>query len=176
MSNFVHGPEIVASVSFGNIVRLQSPVGPAGFRRPFSDGLSMRFPAAANDHAMGVGANPLVCCSPLFWLDLIEVDGHVLLAAKFDGDLDAFRAVRREFGAQEAELAVNTVFLDELFDTDKYPEDKLIAFGTVICESLRARAARIFPNRTFVTELFSVEGGNQFGVRLYQGDCCDDAG
>ena len=176
MSDSVQSPEIVASAWFGNVVRLQSPAGAARSGFPFPDGHSMRFPAAANDHAMDAAANSLVCCPSLFWLDLLEVDGHVLLAAKFDGDLEAFRARRRDYDAREAELAINTIFLDELFDTDKYTEDKLLTFGTVICESLRARAARIFPKRTFVTELFSADEGHRFGVRLYQEESWDDAG
>lgn len=142
---------------------------PAAMARPWKrcrDGAAVLQPA--NDNVAGSGAAPELSCTGLLWLDLIDVEGHVLLAANFDGDLDAFSARRCADGAREAELAVNTIYLDELFDTSKYTQDMLVSFGTVIRRSLLARAVRGFPDRSFVSELFSAGDGARLGVRLCQ--------
>lgn len=128
----------------------------------------MRIPSAVNDDSPRPNAEPAQLCLSLFLLDFVEVEGQILLAMKFDGNVTALRALRRTHGRSGAESAINTIFLDDLFDTDKYTEDTLIEFGTVICRSLRARAAQTFPGRSFVAELFSVDHTGRVGVRLYQ--------
>jgi len=127
-------------------------------------------PVPANDHSYYSDTDPTLSWAPVLWLDLIEIDGHVLLAANVDGDIEAFRELRDEIGAREAEMAVNTIFLDQLLDTDRHSESTLVEFGTLICKNLRARAARAFPGRAFVTELFATADANRIGVRLYQND------
>lgn len=129
----------------------------------------IRLPPAANDRwDAGPDAASMLSCPSMFWLDLIEVEGHILLAMNYDGDTEALRESRRLHGRGGAEAGINTVFLEDLFDTDKFSEAELIQFGTVICQSLRARATRAFPDRSFVTELFTVTDGDRIGVRLYQ--------
>lgn len=130
----------------------------------------IQVPRAVNDDAPRPNTEPAQPCLSLFWLDLVEVEGQILLAMNFDGNVTALRALRRTHGGRGAESAINTIFLDDLFDTDKYTEDTLIEFGTIICRSLRARAAQTFPGRSFVTELFAVDHTGRVGVQLYQED------
>lgn len=176
MNDLVQRPASGAPVLFGGAVKipasayLASAVSP---RTAFRGRLSMQVPVPANDEAARSGIASMLSCLSLFWLDLVEVEGHILLAANFDGDADMLRESRREYGVNDAELAINTIYLDQLFDTDKYAADKLIELGTVVCESLRARARKAFPGRSFVTELFSIDDGARIGVRLCQ-DICQD--
>jgi hypothetical protein len=171
MNDLEQRPLNGALVLFGSAVKnstsvyLASAIGP---KTAFRDHLSMQIPAPANENTARSGAASKLSRMSLFWLDLVEVDGHVLLAAKFNGDVAALRELRCERSVNDVELAINTIFLDELFDTDNYADDTLIEFGTVICESLRARACKSFPGRSFVAESFSVDGGARIGVRLCQ--------
>lgn len=105
---------------------------------------------------------------PLLWLDFVEVDGHILLAANFDGNVDALRALPSRGSVRDVEMAVNTIFLDQLFAIEKYADEDLHAFGAVMCDSLRVRAALAFPGRRFTAEVISDGDTGRVGVRLFQ--------
>lgn len=105
---------------------------------------------------------------PLFWLDLVEVDGLVLLASRFDCGVEVFRSMRRDLGERGAQRTVNTVYLDELFDVNKFSDETLTAFASVVCECLRSRALREYPGRSFVAELMDAGVDGRFGIRLYE--------
>lgn len=124
--------------------------------------------AAANDHLPSATLNEARGEDPLFWLDLVEVDGLVLLASRFDCGVEVFRAMRQEIGGRAAQLVVNTVYLDELFDVKKFSDEMLTAFASVVCESLLSRAFREFPGRTFVAEIMQAGVDGRFGIRLYE--------
>lgn len=104
----------------------------------------------------------------MFWLDLVEVDGLVLLASRFDCGVEVFRAMRQDLGERAAQRRVNTVYLDELFDVNKFSDETLTAFASVVCECLRSRASREYPGRSFVAELMHAGVDGRFGIRLYE--------
>jgi len=118
---------------------------------------------------------------PLFRLDFVEIDGLVLLASRLRFGRETFRAMRRARGARAVQLAVNTVYLDEIIEVSAYSRRVLAEFGCVVRDCLRSRAERDFPNLSFIAELVRTGPDRRFGIRLYQaipadGERAEDGG
>jgi len=127
-----------------------------------------RIVVPANDGLPTVPRKAAERADPLFRLDLVEVDGLVLLASRLRFGQEAFRAMRRARGARAAQLTVNTVFLDEFLEVSDYSRQALAEFGCVVRDCLRFRAERDFPDLSFVADLVRTGLDRRLGIRLYQ--------
>ena len=107
--------------------------------------------------------------SKLFWPDLIEVDGFVLLATNYDREY--FDEVITNYGAKHVEGHINLCYLQYMVGTGEHDcEDEIWEFlGKTLCETWKQRAQYLFPQKSFVTEFawYSDDIGDP-GVTLYQ--------
>ena len=107
--------------------------------------------------------------SKLFWPELIEVDGFVLLAMNYDREY--FDEVITNYGAENVEGHINLSYLQYLVGVGEYDCDDEIweLLGQTLCETWKQRAQYLFPQKSFVTEFawYSDDIGDP-GVTLYQ--------
>jgi hypothetical protein len=111
--------------------------------------------------------------SSIFWPELVEVDGAILLRAAIedDGELARVRAVVRERGAVEAERRFNLWEFSDLFggglgDID---DDQAELLMTRLAEMWRCRLQAQFPGRRFALEVVAPEGtGGDIAILFHQ--------
>lgn len=110
--------------------------------------------------------------SKLFWPDLIEVEGLVLLSMNYTREY--FDEVLTNYGAENVEGHINLCYLQYLIGTGEYDCDDEIweLLGETLCETWKQRAQYLFPEKSFVTEFawYSDDIGDP-GVTLYQPKC-----
>jgi hypothetical protein len=105
----------------------------------------------------------------VFWPDLIEIDGYVLLAENCDrGYLNRIVA---EHGREIVEATINTTYLPTVFGPGPTEVADAVweELGRLVCEAWKARAEQLFPGRKFITEFqwYSEHEGDP-GVTLRQ--------
>jgi hypothetical protein len=102
----------------------------------------------------------------VFWPDLIEVQGFVLLAENYDPAY--FERVYKEYGALCVEAMINTIYLDDLFGVQETDDSVWEALGAVLCAMWKARAKHCFPEKDFRTEFRWYSEEDAPGVTLQQ--------
>jgi hypothetical protein len=103
----------------------------------------------------------------IFWPDLIEVDGFVLLSENYD-EVN-YKRIRSEYPDSVIEDTINTTYIDDLFgagDID-VSDEVWEALGQLICETWKARAELLF-KRPFVCEFNWYSEYGEPGVTMYQ--------
>jgi hypothetical protein len=129
-------------------------------RRRFSDRDTTGFRLLDFIHAEGSPVEALLYSS-LFWPELLEVDGAILLraAVEDDEDLARIRAVVQEAGPVEAERRFNLWEFSDLFgnglaDIGDHEAELLM---TRLAEMWRCRLHTQFPERRFALEVLAPE-------------------
>lgn len=113
------------------------------------------------DHLYGVGSIELaVCFSKLFWPDLMEREGAIILAEGFDVTvLDGWR--RKVAGDRGAlERAMNLRHMEDLLPgADEVSDANRLYLGESLAAMWEARLQRCFPGRDFEVTVASGELG-----------------
>jgi hypothetical protein len=95
------------------------------------------------------GITLAVAFASLFWPSLVEVDGCVLLAERYDPA--AFREWREKLGErrEEIERTVNHVHIWDLFDpeVEEVPDEWITELARTIARTWRAALLEKFPGR-----------------------------
>jgi hypothetical protein len=111
--------------------------------------------------------------SHLFWQELLEVDGAIVLASSIEDETDLAQvsASVRERGARETERRFNLRELSDLFGNglaeidDDQAEELLARLATL----WRCRLQDGFPERRFTVEVLSAEDtGGDVGICFHQ--------
>jgi hypothetical protein len=102
------------------------------------------------DYASQKGGMTLaIAFASLFWPKLIEVDGCVLLAERYDPE--TFRQWRDKLGdkREAIERTVNHIHLWDLFDpeSDEVPDEQVRVLATTIAHTWRCALNQQFPGR-----------------------------
>ncbi len=109
--------------------------------------------------------------SALFWPDLLEVDGAVLLHASVGGEVAKVRASLRERGSVETEKRFNLREFSDLFGNGlaEIDDDQAACLLARLAAMWRCRLAADFPERKFTVEVWSPdETGGDIGIVFYQ--------
>ena len=105
----------------------------------------------------------------VFWPDLVEVDGYVLLAENFDHEY--LNRIVSDHGRENVEATINTTYLATVFGPGPTEVADAVweELGRLVCEAWKARAEQLFPGKKFVTEFqwYSEDEGDP-GVTLRQ--------
>ena len=95
------------------------------------------------------GVTLAVALGSIFWPELIDVDGCVLLAHNYKPD--AFAAWREQFGERrdEIERVVNHVHVWDLFKAprDEASDEEILGLATLMAKTWRCALAEQFPDR-----------------------------
>ena len=113
--------------------------------------------------------------SSLFWPELLEVDGAILLRATVedDEDLARIRAVVRELGPVEAERRFNLWEFSDLFGNglDDIGDDEAELLLTRLAEIWRCRLRAQFRERRFALEVLASEDtSSDIAIVFYQSE------
>ena len=143
-------------------------------RRRFSDRDTTGFRVLDFIYAAGSPVDALLYSS-LFWPELLEVDGAILLRATVedDEDLARIRTLVRELGPVEAERRFNLWEFSDLFGNglDDIGDDEAELLMTRIAEMWRCRLHTRFPGRRFAVELLASEDtGGDIAIVFYQSE------
>ncbi len=144
----------------------------ATLRRRFPDQDAMNFTALDFIYAAGAPADALLY-SVLFWPELLEVDGAVLLRASVEDEdgLARLRASVRERGTAETEKRFNLREFSDLFGNGlaEIDDDQAEVLLTRVAQMWRCRLGAQFPGRRFEVEVWSpAETGGDIGIVFYQ--------
>jgi len=102
--------------------------------------------------SQNVGVTAAVAISEIFFPQLIEVRGCILLAHRYQHSNFEDWWTRTAGNRNEIERALNHVHLWDLFEpTGEQEEDALVELARRIAWAWRSWAATLFPKRTFVT-------------------------
>lgn len=106
--------------------------------------------------------------SSVFWPELVEIDGFVLIKENYDADCLA--RVRAECGPENVEGRINTTYLQDLFGPGAEGADEWVwtALGELIRDAWKAHAEALFPGREFAATFAWYSEDSDPGVTLYQ--------
>lgn len=120
-------------------------------------------------YSISKGPEEALIYSKLFWPDLIEVDGYVLLSENYDREY--FDKVLSAYGQGKVEETINTTYLYSLVGgKGEYENSVWEALGKILCETWQQRAQSAFPKKRFTTEFSWYSDSDDPGLTLYQPD------
>ena len=143
-------------------------------QRRFSDRDTTGFRLRDFIYAEGSPVDALLYSS-LFWPELLEVDGAILLRATVEDDdgLARIRAVVRERGPVETERRFNLWDFSDLFGNGlaDINDDEAELLMTRLAEMWRCRLHAQFPDRRFALEVLTPEDtGGDIAILFYQSE------
>ena len=100
-----------------------------------------------------------------FWPELVQVQGFVLLAERYDEDY--FERTLAEVGAEKLESTINTTYLRDLFGDEEADAWVWESIGATLAGSWKARAETLFPSRRFHCEFSWYSNIGDPGVTLF---------
>lgn len=123
-------------------------------------------------HCRAEGPELALAYSSVFWPDLIEVDGLVLVKENYD--VEYFARVAADCSREKIEATINTTYLQDLFGADARVADEKLwtALGEILRDCWKARAEAQFPGREFVSTFAWYSDDSDPGVTIYQK--CED--
>lgn len=102
----------------------------------------------------------------VFWPDLVEVDGFVLLTAQYDEDY--YHRVLADLGRDKLEATINTTYLRTVFGDRDAHEAVWETLGCLLSHSWKACAETKFPGRKFHSEFSWYSDIGDPGITLFQ--------
>ena len=114
------------------------------------------------------GPEVALAYSTVFWPELVEVDGFVLLKEHYDAEY--FADVIATSSRENVEARINTAYLQHLFtdNTEGTDESVWTALGELLRDTWKARAEAVFPDREFATTFAWYTEDSDPGVTLFQ--------
>jgi hypothetical protein len=110
-------------------------------------------------------AEDAVVLSTLFWPELIERDGMVLLREHFDEQVYRNRRNAENWDSEEYERMLNHIHLEDFFADDTLPSRSVLSYlGQALREMWTARLHCEFPDREFIVEFECCEQHQHFVV------------
>ena len=113
------------------------------------------------------GAELAVAFSSLFWPDLVEVDGCVLLRERYDPSRFQDWWLELDGDRSRIERVINHVHLWDLFDFDRedLPDETINDLARVLASTWRCALQNRFPHRTFEVRLI-LEDPEEYGPTI----------